>query len=416
MTRATSARAAFSSADRNSSRLQYTSAAFTTDNFGATTPGPGTYRLRYGKGIAKTFGDAPAIKFGSGPGPGKVTGAPVARGAPGPGAHDVHRGLGSVKEAGYTARSAPSFSFAPGGSPEQGKLRDRTNDVKAQYISDEHRKVEPHMTIGVEVMPSSSSYVLESPFGKPNQRHSIDAVTVIKKEPAYSFGHAPRDQTKQFLSKQHALPSQADSPGPVYAVGEIFVHKPSAAQTNFGKATRFYKPEMGGNTAGPLLGPLFEHYGSNSPGPAAYRMASGKGIGKTMGDGPTHVIGTSKRASVEGRDAAWVPGPGTYFPKKVSESSGGKGPFSNPPAYSVASCIRSDVAPGAEATPGPGTYETSTGLAKCDVRKPIAPAYRFGKDSDRSSFLPRHVASNPGPGEYDRVVDRRGNGNIDRPV
>jgi len=205
----------------------------------------------------------------------------------------------------------------------------------------------------------------------------------------------------------------------VYQIADTFVHRASVPQSKFGYGTRFYSPELGGNNAGPLLGPMFDKImaGALSPGPAAYRIKSGKGIQKSMGDAPTHVIGTSKRSSVAASSSTWVPGPGTYFPKKVPESTGGRGPFNNPPSFSVASCIRSEVAPPASGvSPGPAAYEVSTGLSKPDMRKKAAPAFHFGKDTDRSSFLSRHVARNPGPGEYDRVVDRKGNANIDRPL
>ena len=187
--------AAFTVADRAKANIQYIAAAFAEENFAATTPGPGTYRLKYGKGIAKTFGDAPTHKFGSGPGPGRVTAyASSSSAAPGPGAHDVTRGLGAMKEKGYTSRTAPAYTFAPLGSTSEGALRDRAGDAKPQFISQEHRRVEPNMTIGVEDMPSSNSYVLESPFGHPDRLHSIDAVTRNKREPAFTFGTAPRDQ------------------------------------------------------------------------------------------------------------------------------------------------------------------------------------------------------------------------------
>ena len=70
------------------------------------------------------------------------------------------------------------------------------------------------------------------------------------------------------------------------------------------------------------------------------------------------------------------------------------------PAYSVASNIRSDVAAGTDPDePGPGFY-TVNGKDIQDKVRNRAASTKFGKDTNRTSFMP--MLPVPGPGTYDQ--------------
>jgi hypothetical protein len=104
----------FGTADRGAARLQYISKEHCKENAAATTPGPGTYKHKEGKGIANSLGDAPAFRFGTAEQrvfPGNRDSVHV----PGPGAND--QSLGGSGAAAYT--------FAPHGSTHLGLSRHR---------------------------------------------------------------------------------------------------------------------------------------------------------------------------------------------------------------------------------------------------------------------------------------------------
>ena len=86
----------------------------------------------------------------------------------------------------------------------------------------------------------------------------------------------------------------------------------------------------------------------------------------------------------------------------AAETSGARGMFRNAPGYSVASNIRSEVAPGADPDePGPGFYKVS-GKEIQDVVKNRAATTKFGKDTNRSTFMT--MLPYPGPGTYDQHI------------
>lgn len=102
--------------------------------------------------------------------------------------------------------------------------------------------------------------------------------------------------------------------------------------------------------------------------------------------------GTSKRPAVA--TSTWVPGPGSYAPKMAADK--------NAPGYTMASNIRSQVAPGADPDePGPGFYKVN-GKEIQDLVRTRAASAEFGKDTNRSSFMT--VLPFPGPGAYDQRI------------
>ena len=84
-----------------------------------------------------------------------------------------------------------------------------------------------------------------------------------------------------------------------------------------------------------------EQLAAETPGPGAYAIHTGKGVARSIGDGASCKMGTGKRdnkkmfisrahATVDGVDAADVPGPGQYKPNEEITSKfrspGGRAP------------------------------------------------------------------------------------------
>jgi hypothetical protein len=116
----------FSTADRDTESLRYISPQHCKDNLAATTPGPGTYRLKQGKGIAKTMGDAPAYKFSTDKQRGMLSERELLY-HPGPGAHTLPGSFDPNKR-NPSYDWSPKYSFAPHGELERGSERSRSSE------------------------------------------------------------------------------------------------------------------------------------------------------------------------------------------------------------------------------------------------------------------------------------------------
>mmetsp|Transcript_68117 Transcript_68117/g.215509 ORF Transcript_68117/g.215509 Transcript_68117/m.215509 type:complete len:600 (-) Transcript_68117:646-2445(-) len=397
MVKKSAAAFSFGTCERDGERGRYISKNHCRENAGLFTPGPGTYKHKEGKGIAKTMGDAPTQPF------------PIAAQRdilferemlfhPGPGAHDHHTDIGK----------SPCISFAP---------RDRAKGARSRKDQD-HRVFISELAAkepsGAKLTgtPGPGEYPIKTTIGKADMgRHIVDTSKAAKTAPAFSFNTAPNFndmKSKPFISKLHQDPDTC-SPGPAYALpsamnqGVSTIH--SRKNTSmFATSPRFFHPEDGGNAAGPIVSKqhsMAALQGFESPGPGAYALREGKGISKSLGDAPTWRFGSEARLKQKAaNEVDSVPGPGAYHVKQAAEASGTKGGFSRPSAFSVASCLRSEVvSEEVKNVPGPGAYDTDRGIALKDPRRKKAPTAKFGKDKDRSSFMPGNA--NPGPGSYD---------------
>eukprot|EP00959_Pyramimonas_sp_CCMP1952_P342777 7181168-Pyramimonas_sp.AAC.1 len=125
----------FTAADRDTEKLRYISQQHCKDNIAVSTPGPGTYRLKQGKGIAKTMGDAPAYKFSTDKQRGLLSERELLY-HPGPGAHTLP-GTYAFKDERHRNPAvdwAPQYSFAPHGEMERGLSRSRhESEVRDTY-------------------------------------------------------------------------------------------------------------------------------------------------------------------------------------------------------------------------------------------------------------------------------------------
>ena len=138
--------------------------------------------------------------------------------------------------------------------------------------------------------------------------------------------------------------------------------------------------------------------GSDSPGPAKYAHEGPPGRGQ-LGDGAKIGVGTAKRFT-DKEGTSWVPGPGAYATHNTRiENTGhnhGMGKmFRRDPAFSMASCIRTDFTNlgGVRDNPAP-IYEV---CAVEERRRNRVNATKFGKatraTNDKSAYsLPPHPA------------------------
>mmetsp|Transcript_2655 Transcript_2655/g.3003 ORF Transcript_2655/g.3003 Transcript_2655/m.3003 type:complete len:625 (-) Transcript_2655:337-2211(-) len=394
-----SASYSFGTADRGAERGRFISDVHCRENLAATTPGPGTYRLKHGKGIARTIGDAQTVKFPTAA-QREFIGEKEMLLHPGPGAHDPPAWVGDRDEhRNPTTKWEPKFSFAPHGSIERGSVRSKSQE-HAVFVSEQHAKT----NTSTKLTPGPGEYDMRSPLGGDDDRHLIDSCRRNDRHPAYSFDKAKKTAeatSVPYISEKHVGPDAA-SPGPKYELGSKILD--GAPGLKFGTGRRFHQPEKGGNKAGPVISHLHadQTIGANSPGPAQYKPKEGKGIHKTMGDAPMWKFGTAQRLGPEGKHSQendMVPGPGAYqLPKNTAELSGGGGMYTAGPTYSVSSCLRTSIVTADPDEPAPGAYETDKGIASQDIRKRRAPSSKFGKCTNRSSFMA--APNTPGPGNY----------------
>ena len=389
----------FGTAGRDAGKLRYTSEEHSREKRGQDTPGPGTYRSRQGKGIAKTIGDAPTFKFGTAAsvGDAKVR----TRLSPGPGAHVLPSTIGD----------SPAYSFSPMNSLNKGmgRSRDESNSI---YISETHSRGSTKKTGSGNDQPGPGEYKLRSCLGDSGGPHLIDCSKSSVFNPSFSFPKS-KPGANIYISKQHATPDKC-SPGPLYTVPSGIAA--DGGKTRFGTEQRFFSPEEGGASGGPLISSLHSEAikGAHSPGPVyypqeddGYYVENGESGTKAMNAGKTVKFGTEDRFS--SKDSAMfssstAPGPGAYTPKYSAESSGGGGTFKFQPQFSMASCIRSNFIASDTDQPGPGAYDTCTGFETRDIRKNRAPTAKFGKDNNRGTFI--FSPKTPGPGQYGDDVAR----------
>ena len=354
--------------DRSPTALDPSPEEHCKENAAATTPGPGTYKRREGKGIAGSLGDAPAFKFGTAAQrefPGNRDSVHV----PGPGANDQP----------VPGAHSPEYTFAPHGSMDFGVARHRDQNEHV-FISKAHSAQDMSRTDN----PGPGQYNIGSTMGSMNSSYYMDAALSARGHPGFGFGTAKKfgeQKVQVFISKRHVDPDPA-SPGPIYDTRSAVCA--GMERVNFGAQRRF-----------------FEHKGERSPGPAMYDTSHFASNQRPLTQGSAVTIGTSKRPEVA--RSTWVPGAGSYTPKNAAETSGARGMFSRMPSYSVASNIRSDpVAAGADPDePGPGFYKVN-GKEIQDLVKPRAGVTKFGKDTNRSTFMT--TLPYPGPGTYDQHI------------
>jgi len=146
--------------------------------------------------------------------------------------------------------------------------------------------------------------------------------------------------------------------------------RPTSTKGSFGAAERSF------GVAEETLGPIYDPEDPSERSPPAYSF------------------GTSGRPDYTSKGEA--PGPGVYHVRDHA------GHHRAAPAYSMASgsTCRHDVAPPHSAEePGPGQYPVTFGFQVADPRKCEAPKTKFGRDTNRTSFLAL-PPDTPGPGQY----------------
>ena len=416
-----SPRIAFSQADRfRPAKKVYLGGLAAASMGGQEGPGPGGTVLPQGKGLAKTLGDAPTWKFGTGPQRVAAGGKESLR-KPGPGAHNPAQKL--------SQHNPPSYTFGSKGA--NGGLRDRFGERHKEFMGSSFAKTEAPVET-----PGPGAYKRDDYPFDPDSADSKKKRYVTGEAHSYSFPHAERaDPTMGSLGRWV-------NPGPEYLPAPSFRGtltngftkssvntKEFAVDTRtFEKAKRFHDVELGGGKAGPIISSqhMAPQIGANSPGPATYGPFP---YGSVPADKkvPSWKIGTGPQNDTY-VDMSWVPGPGAHVVKKANEFTGGGygGMQKAAPAYRIASCLRSDPTAGSNAdVPGPGAYEVATAIGRppslstvdpksgkviegkifgSDARKKNDPSYSFSKSS-KSGFKAADMyysgsAGIPAPGDH----------------